>query len=402
MNHESRITALLASCVYFLALLLAVIWCCRNPLYNWDMIPYAAQALLFQNHNLKAVHDEVYSAMKAQVPGAMYDSLTRGPYLSGVAKDESEFAEQLPFYSTKPLYVMAVYLSHRLGFNLAEATVVPSVLSYALLGVLVFVWIGQFIAGFYRAVFSALIVFSPPVILLARLSAPDALAALTIMGGIYFLVEKQWPAVGSALLLLSILARTNDLIIVVLIFGYLAFWGTKELRLGYAKSGVLACTGVLTVLVINHFSGFYGWRMLFYTSVLGHLTTPAETLVRVSPRAYLGAVKQGFFAMALKGFQSSFALLGFLAIYLLRDEPSSVSPYETSAAKSIVRLRVYRHLAIGLLATIPLYFLLLPSAGLWFIEERYFSPQYLFLAVACVAAVGKTGVSDQGSVISDQ
>jgi hypothetical protein len=128
------------------------------------------------------------------------------------------------------------------------------------------------------------------------------------------------------------------------------------------------------VLAINHFSGFYGWQMLFYTSLLGHTATPAETVVHISLPAYLGAVKQGFVAMVLNGFESQFAFLGLLAVFLLRGVPNNA------------KLRVYLHLTVGVLATIPLYFLLLPSAGLWFLEERYFAPQYLFLAVACVVA----------------
>lgn len=365
----------LSSYVYLLALLLVVIWCYRNPLYNFDMIPYASLALLFGEHDPKIAHDQVYSELKTEVPAGTYGALANAPYDREIAMDARKFSEALPLYSTKPLYVMAVYLSHRAGFNLAQATVVPSVLCYAVLGVLVFGWLGHFITGFYRAIFSSFIVFSPPVLLLARLSAPDALSAVLVAAGLYFAIERQSLSVSSGMLLASIYARTNNVILVVIVFGYLALCARDRIRLSYAKCGVLVGVAIGSVLTINHFSGFYGWQMLFYTSLLGHTSTPAETVVHVSLPAYLGAVTQGFFSMALNGFQSAFAFLGFLAIFLLRDVRNSA------------KLRVYLHLTVGMLATIPLYFLLLPSAGLWFIEERYFAPQYLLLAVACVVGV---------------
>jgi hypothetical protein len=390
--------------LYLAALLLAAVWCYRNPLYNFDMIPYAAQALLFPEQDATLVHDQVYSALKWEIPGTDYAAIADAPHARDLARDPRRFAEALPFFSTKPLYVMAVYVAYRLGFNLAQATVVPSVLSYALLGVLVFAWIGRYLAGIYDAVFSCLIIFSPPVLLLARLSAPDALSTVLLVAGLYFILEREALAIGAALLLLSIYARTNNLILVAFIFGYLAVFAKDRMRLSYANAGVLLAAGIVSVAAINHFSGFYGWQMLFYTSVIGHTSTPAETVVHISLREYLSAVKQGLFAMVLKGFESMFAFLGFLAIFLLRDSGaartswSQPNPMRTltssfwgrgAEVSCCARMRIYRHFTIGMLATIPLYFLLLPSSGMWFIEERYFSPQYVFLAVACVIAASR-------------
>jgi hypothetical protein len=385
----TSLTTKVAPYFYLVALLLVVVWCYRNPLYNFDMIPYAAQTLLFQEHDVKLVHDQVYSALKREIPGADYAAIAGAQQPLELARDARKFSEDLPFFSTKPLYLMAVYLSYRLGFNLAQATVVPSVLSYALLGILVFVWIGHYLAGVYQAVFSSLIIFSPPVLLLAHLSAPDALSTVLLVAGLYFILEREALAIGAAVLLLSIYARTNNLILVVFVFGYLAVCAKDRMRLSYAKAGVLLATGIGSVAIINHFSGFYGWQMLFYTSVLGHTSTPAETVVHVSSRAYLSAVKRGLFAMVLNGFESLYAILGFLAIFLLRNRGSADSDFDGSAAKSSGRMQIYRHFTIGLLTTIPLYFLLLPSSGMWFIEERYFAPQYVFLAVACAVAAAE-------------
>jgi hypothetical protein len=248
----------LSSYVYFLALLAVAIWCYRNPLYNFDMIPYAAQALLFEEKDPKIAHDQVYSELKREVPADTYDALANAPNDREIARDARKFSEALPFYSTKPLYVMAVYLSHRAGFDLAQATVLPSILCYALLGVLVFGWIGHFITGFYRALFSSFIVFSPPLLLLARLSAPDALSTMLVAVGLYFALERHSLAISSGLLLASIYARTNNLILVVLVFGYLALCDEYRIRLSYAKCGVLVGAAIGSALAINHFSGFYG------------------------------------------------------------------------------------------------------------------------------------------------
>ncbi len=375
-NRSARI-------VYLLFLTAVLIWSYRNPHYNWDMIPYIAQARMFKEHDVRIIHAQIYAEIRKEVPSDKYDELTGAAgvkanselYRSDMARNYLHFAEQLPFYSTKPLFVMCVYVLHGLGFGVVQATLIPSLVGYVILALLVFEWVGHFTGGFYRLACASLIAFSAPVLLLPRLPTPDSLSTALVLLALYFLLEKQSAAVCSGLLLLSLYARTNNIVIAVFVLGYLALWAKGSIRLNYLQGGLLLTVCMASVSAINHFSGFYGWATLFHQSLLGLLNTPGESLVHVSVRAYLVALKQGLFFSTFTGFLSQFVFLGVLALLVF------------GATKNNERLLVYRHLTLLVLASLVAYFLLMPSMTRWFEHERFNVPQYLFLAISCVVAV---------------
>ena len=372
-NRSARI-------VYLLFLTAVLIWSYRNPYYNWDMIPYIAQARLFKEHNIKTIHAEVYAEIRKEIPREDYDELTGGTlnsplYRGNMVKDYLHFAEQLPFYSTKPLYVMCVYLLQAVGFGAVLATLIPSLVAYVILALLVFEWVGRFTGGFYRLACASFLAFNPPVLLLPRLPTPDSLSTALVFLALYFLLEKQSTAVCSGLLLLSLYTRTNNIVFVVFVLGYLVLWAKGSVRLSYLQGGVLLGVCMVSVSAINHFSGFYGWATLFHQSLLGLLNAPAETLVHISLRTYLLALKQSLFLLMFTSFVLEFVFLGVLALLA------------SGAEKNSERLQEYRHLTLLTLATLPVYFVLMPSMTRWFESERFLAPQYLFLAVSCVVAL---------------
>ena len=97
-NRSARI-------VYLLLLTAVLFWSYRNPHYNWDMIPYIAQARMFKEHDVRTIHAEIYAEIRKQVPSDKYDELTGAAgvaansalYRSDMARDYLHFAEQLPF-----------------------------------------------------------------------------------------------------------------------------------------------------------------------------------------------------------------------------------------------------------------------------------------------------------------
>ena len=375
-NRSARI-------VYLLLLTAVLFWSYRNPHYNWDMIPYIAQARMFKEHDVRTIHAEIYAEIRKEVPSDKYDELTGAAgvaansalYRSDMARDYLHFAEQLPFYSTKPLYVMCIYLLQAVGFGAMLATLIPSLVAYVILALLVFEWVGHFVGGFYRLTCASLIAFSAPVLLLPRLPTPDSLSTALVLLALYFLLEKQSAAVCSGLLLLSLYARTNNVVLAVFVLGYLALWAKGSIRLSYLQGGVLLVVCMASVSAINHFSGFYGWATLFHQSLLGLLNTPGESLVHISMRTYLVTLKQGLFFSTFTGFLSQFVFLGVLALLV------------SGATKNNERLLVYRHLTLLVLASLVAYYLLMPSMTRWFEHERFVVPQYLFLAISCVVAV---------------
>lgn len=375
-NRSARI-------VYLLLLAAVLFWSYRNPHYNWDMIPYIAQARMYKEHDFRAIHAEIYAEVRKEVPSDKYDELmgTAGVaansavYRSDMARNYLHFAEQLPFYSTKPLYVMCIYALQAAGFGAVQATLIPSLVAYLILALTVFEWVGHFAGGFYRIVCASFIAFNAPVLLLPRLPTPDSLSTALVLLALYFLLERQSAVVCSGLLMLSLYARTNNVVLAGLVIGYLALWAKGSIRLSYLQGGVSLGVCMASVSAINHFSGFYGWATLFHQSLVGLLNTPGESLVHISVRTYLATLRQGLFFSLFNGFLSQFVFLGVVALLVFR------------ATKNNERMLVYRDLTLLVLASLVAYYLLMPSMTRWFEHERFVVPQYLFLAISFVVAM---------------
>ncbi len=373
----------IACLLYATMVLLVGVWCFRNPMLNWDLIQYSAQVFLLEGQDADAVYEGTYAELKAEIPADRYRDLVGDPdvltmkganpmsvYRLDVATNRFHFAEQFPLYAAKPLYVAVVSVLHRLGLGLVRATLVPSIVSWALLCLLAFKWVGLYLQGVPQLVCSSLACFSPPALLLPRLSTPDSLSALLVLLALYFLLEKQSLTLFSGLLLLSLFVRTNNLIVLSFVLSYLVFRARGRLRITIFQYAVLLSVGVAVVFTINHFSGYYGWSTLFYDSLISPLTAPAEALVHVPAKTYLLIVKGCLLNLALESYVPLFIFIGMVAVFLLshgRPEPTR---------------QTYRDLTVLLLATIPVCFLLLPSFGRLFLEERYIDPQFMFFGVA--------------------
>jgi hypothetical protein len=128
------------------------------------------------------------------------------------------------------------------------------------------------------------------------------------------------------------------------------------------QAGVLAAVALFSVFFINHFSGNYGWSVLFHYSFIGG-KSPAEVSSHLSLREYAVAFAKGL--AEIGGQQMSiWILLGIAAWHWL---PRGFQPRGlllSVALASLARL------------------LLFPA-----VEDRYFAWAYLIVAVCFLKAM---------------
>ena len=74
------------------------------------------------------------------------------------------FAEQLPFYSIRPLYIELLAGIHRLGATYFQATRLVSSIALALIGLPIFLWMRASVTGpaWRVALLSGLLLLTPP------------------------------------------------------------------------------------------------------------------------------------------------------------------------------------------------------------------------------------------------
>jgi hypothetical protein len=113
------------------------------------------------------------------------------------------------------------------------------------------------------------------------MGTPDGLSTLVVLAGLWA-VSRNRLLIAVVLLLVSIWIRTDNLLLVIAVLGYL-LW---QKRMTLVDAAAISALSVGSVAFINHFSGNYSWPVLFQFSFIGG-RSPAEIDPRFSAAQYL-------------------------------------------------------------------------------------------------------------------
>jgi hypothetical protein len=342
-----------------------------RPYYSWDMLAYSAAVLAFEEHGAEQVHAQTYALTQAAIPPAAYSKLVTGEtredraYRQDVARNAHDFMAQLPFYRIRPLYIAAVYIVTKTGLDLPHALVAVSVLGYVAIALLLWAWLRRHLPPHFALLLSALLALSPILIDVARATAPDALSAALILGALYALLEHRAPGVFALMMLLAICARTDNVILALLLLAYLGIYGRGRVALSPPLFVLFGVAIAASYFGINALAGNYGWAALFHHTFIGFTTHPDTMRASVSLATYAQAVFRGVRSV----FNSSiliFAALGLIA-YALPTEGNR-------------RLARYNHVLLIIAATVLIRYALFPI--FW---DRLLVPYYLAVTIILIA-----------------
>ena len=292
----------------------------RYPEYSTDGFSYMGNAVAMSGAGIQVIHDSVYREARAGMPRPEFDHLTGNDPSEPASErnsfhqravDAYRFAEFLPCFAIRPVFNELVYVLHfKLGVGLLKATVLLAVVSYWLLGWVVLAWTARYTAVPWAAPITILLLLSPPVWDLARSTTPDALSTLVVLLAIYLLFERQKLLPGMILLLASVYVRTDNLFLVVPVLAFLYVTGSG-LKATHAVA--LSALAFVSVLVINHFAGDYGAKVLYYRSFVEPPIAVGEIVPRFGIHEYLTALKAGI-GGALHGPYIPFLLMGIVGL----------------------------------------------------------------------------------------
>jgi hypothetical protein len=337
-------------------------------LYDMDMMGYIGNAIAITGASTTQIHEAAYRAVAAEVPEMVKDHLL-GRDMSGPpsqwksrqdrAMNPDHFAEYLPCFAVRPIFNELVYLLHyKLGVGLIRATIVISVVSYWLTGLLVLIWLAHYVGVGRAALCSLLLMMAPPILNLARFNTPDALSCLVSLAALYLVFERDSLFWGLTLLLLTIYVRTDNVLLVIAVLGYSSL---VSKHLEKTKAAVLGAVAVASVIVINHFAGDYGIRVLYYRSFVEVPLAPAEFVPQFGPTDYLRALR-----MAVSGTMNSyfllFVLMGLVGAFARRHPVS-------------------RAILVVTTFYVATHFFLFPSG-----QERFWGPFYISTAMIMAIA----------------
>jgi hypothetical protein len=328
----------------YLIFLIALCWACFMHPVAGDFDRYIYEALVRgQYQDIQTV----YAIVKHENPRAEASTVLDSP---------GHLAQLEPLYAIRPLYLRPISVIARFGVPVQSTINLVSVLSLFGIGVVLFFWTR-------RPGYSALVMATPAIAGLGRIGTPDALSSLVVLSSMWALLRQRWFA-GVLLLLVSPWCRTDNILIVLLLLAWLA--ATGKLPLPYFAT--LALVAVASVLFINHFSGNYGWGVLFQYSFIGG-RYPADIVPNFSLLDYARVLVRGF--QGVGGQEMALWTLTGIAAY--RWLPKAF------AARSVLVL-----IAIAALAR----FLLFPTP-----EDRYFAWAYLIVGATFIEAIDNSRFS---------
>jgi hypothetical protein len=254
---------IVAAAVYAVAVLYSLWHGVVSPVRNWDMMGYIGCIISLDTSDPVEIHTRMLAEIKPVVWPQLYIEYAEKNQLSNNAEN---FYRQLPYYRIKPLYVGAVWLFHKLGAGLAQATWLVSTVAFVAVAALLAWWKPEKAnRGVWLLTLSALMLFGYiPLGIFAGYSVPDPLSLM------FFLAAFMgWMRFGSLPLYLSgnllcILARPDALIQVVAMAVYFSFFAAKEQRLKPALAIAAVASCLAGYAVIRYVTGAGGWTDLFY------------------------------------------------------------------------------------------------------------------------------------------
>ena len=216
--------------IFLLLVLSAALVRYTRPEYNWDMLPYMAIVLGYDNPDADSVHSQTYSVARQQLPPKKFAALidSSNVFRGNAYRNTSVFHDQLPFYSIKPFYIHLIRFSRFAGFPLTQATVIPSLVSFVLICVLMYFWIHRHTPEPYAFIISIAVIGLPFLLEGAGSSTPDLMCAAFLLLGSYTLLEKESVPLALVFFTGALATRIDSILFALVLMGYSVFHHRKH------------------------------------------------------------------------------------------------------------------------------------------------------------------------------
>ena len=236
----------------------------RHPEWNFDAVGYVAAALSAVEPDPVFLHIRTYGALALAAGEGVYEDMAGGtPFRRELGTSPTALATQIPFYSNKPGYVLALRLFSSSDEDIVHTAHRLAIVGYVVMGVLAFAWLGRLVPLPAAAALSLLMLLSPPFVTTARLSTPDMPGAALLSFASFLAIELELVWAASAVFALACAVRPDALIAVIPLLAWVAltrsragFGASKPALIGMAASvvtaAILASRGHPWGVVLKH------------------------------------------------------------------------------------------------------------------------------------------------------
>ncbi len=256
----------------------------------WDAVPYMGAVLAIDEKDNTKIHESTYQLLKENTSIEEQQKLIDGhPFCKSIYDHQNYFAQQLPFFQVKFLYVYTSYLFYKMGVPLYHALFLVVLISSILIFIIIYNWLKRYHGNGLSLLFSVFIFLCWFNIRSFIISSPDALAGLFFIAAIYFYLEKNKLNLTYLFLLLAALTRP-DYLFFVLCFYVVSIWFLKTKPAVISTISMLLC--IATVFLISSVYEYSGWQM-FYRSFIDLTVSPQTEAGKFSTDVYLTGLLNG-------------------------------------------------------------------------------------------------------------
>lgn len=315
-----------AVCVAIFAL--SAFWVAWNgfvlPYKNWDLNAYVGAAISLHTDDKQVLYDETMRELESVRTPEQVEEIKQGK----LSANPEAFAQQLPFYTIKPLYVSLMAALHAAGIGFAESTFYISPIAFLCLALVFALWRPeQLNYGLWLLSFVVITWLGDwPMRTLAHFSTPDALATFLCFTALFVLFKRRSRLAFGVVGAFAILARPDAVILMILTTA--VAWMVSEDK-GKSKNIELAIALLFFVLLyisVKFAIGGYNYPTLFYYSFIDKLALPAEAEVNLTFAEYFSYLMKGVMHIGFDVRIVPFAVISLFAClcYFMRPKCGQV------------------------------------------------------------------------------
>ncbi|AEU35817.1 hypothetical protein AciX8_1475 [Granulicella mallensis MP5ACTX8] len=267
------------------ALLLYVIFCLAlavadylRPLPTFDRYLYAGAVASLRYSDPATIQRIARTEFDAQPDPFQFENVSAEPYFTDVYNNPDHFMQQLGFYRVKLGYVATGYALWRAGLPILTGLRLLSACCLLITGLAVLAWT-------HETVLSALLLLAPSVLTMGRMVTVDPLSTTIVLLALLAFAKNK-DLLAAELLTASVLLRFDNAILVLILLAWMIWKKRLSLSLGALFGALSAGCVVLT----NHFSSYYGWRVLMQHSFIKPEMEPVKHPIPISFAGYLHAI----------------------------------------------------------------------------------------------------------------
>ncbi|PTT24410.1 hypothetical protein DBR28_18430, partial [Chryseobacterium sp. HMWF028] len=242
--------------------------------YNTDMEAYMGLIYKTDHPDMKIedIHRKVYHELREKNPDfaglgpvdPMVEEVAEGEstYYKVLSENPKAYEEELQLFAVKPFYNFISWSFFKLGFSASASTFLISIISYALILILIFSFLVKILRNYNLAlIITVLISLFKPILESSRHASPDSLSCLLLLLSFYtFIIRKNifWTGIFA---MLCILTRPEYFILYSFLYGLIYLYRNR-LRVKTAPLLISYVYLFLSFCLIQAFNQV-SWSVLF-------------------------------------------------------------------------------------------------------------------------------------------